>query len=137
MRMKRLTKKQTIELCKVDKANHNRTKQKLCKCICCEEETEEPLPTVYTLIGRIGFNACNGRCSDIPFPEEGSTLMYSTGPVFEIRPGFFIPFNGALLFYDEELTLPVTNLGLFSVLFTGCRFGNFNELDEFFYTECF
>lgn len=35
--MRPLTKKQTLELCKVKKANHNRTKQRLCKCLCCNQ----------------------------------------------------------------------------------------------------
>ena len=67
---------------------------------------------------------------------DGNVLIYTTSPVFELSQGFFIPLDGALLFYDEALTLPVTDLGSFTIAFTWCRFGYVTESNEFYYTFC-
>ena len=135
--MKQLTKKQTLQLCKESRFLPNKLRQKFCGCLCCEtEEGGEELP-VFSFFGKIRFNICTGRCSDVPFPEgDGNVLIYTTSPVFELSQGFFIPLDGALLFYDEALTLPVTDLGSFTIAFTWCRFGYVTESNEFYYTFC-
>jgi hypothetical protein len=134
--MKKLTEKQTLKLCKNKKFLSNKLRQKFCGCLCCETEGGEDLP-IFSFVARIGSNSCGGRCVDTPFEEGGlNVLLYTTSPVYEFSPGIFFPLgNGALLFYDEELTNPVTEMFDY-VSFTECRFGYVNPEGEFTYIIC-
>ena len=134
--MKPLTKKQTLQLCKESRFLPNKLRQKFCGCLCCETESEEL--TVFSFIARIGPNSCGGRCVDTPYEEGGSNIrLYTTSPVYEFNDSglFFLLVYGALLFYDEELTIPVTEMFDF-ISFTGCRFGYVNPENEFTYVIC-
>ena len=130
--MKKLTKKQTLELCKVNKANYNRVKKQLCKCICCQED-EEPI-IVYSFYGLIGLTTCSGRCTGMGFTE---TLFYTTSLTFLFPYNVPAPQEGNIVYYDEALTMPVNDIpeGQF-LRVTDCVFANVSSSGLISYVMC-
>ena len=93
--------------CKNARFRMHKLTRKLCIQVSCSCVTESGLG-VYSFTGKIEPATCSGRCVGIPFTDS---TFYTTTPLELVLFSDAIgPAEGAAIYYDEALTMPITSL---------------------------
>lgn len=127
------SKEQLKRFCKNKRFRTDKRTKKHCtqfECTCASGSLE-----VFPFTARIGPAACNGRCAGTGFND---VTLYTTTPLVPHGPLAVLgPPQGAIVYYDAELTMPIVVLAVDDFIrITDCNFADVSEIGEILYVVC-